>query len=278
MSEVSTSSDSTPANASTSTSDSTSTDDKLSSLQKQGESYVPSGAVIERSWTPDLDALHARSIADPQAFWAEQAQQLEWFTPWNEVLQWQESPPTVKWFTGAQCNITVNALDRHVRNGRRNKVALIWAGEPGEALVKERILTYGQLLRRVNQCANALKRMGVHQGDRVTIYMALTPELPIAMLACARIGAIHTVVYGGFSAPALRSRIEDSESKAVICTDIGYRRGRRIDLKAAVDEAVRGLTSVKAVMVYRRGHTPLELNPDLEVDFDKSLDAESDVC
>ena len=254
----------------------------LSSLSKDGEVFAPNNRTRERSLTPDYDALYARSMQDVPAFWAEQAQQLDWIAPWNEVLKWQPTTETaqtkVEWFVGAQCNITLNALDRHVRNGLGNKVAFFWVGEEGDAVVKERTFTYAQLLRRVNQCANALKKLGVGEGDKVTLYMALTPELPIAMLACARIGAIHTVVYGGFSAPALRSRIEDSESKVVICTDIGYRRGRRIDLKGAVDEAVRGLLQVEAVMVYRRGHTPLELNPDLEVDFDKSLDAESDQC
>lgn len=253
-------------------------DDRLSSLQKEGEVFAPSAAVLERAHVKDFDALHAKSIADPQAFWAEQAQQLEWAQPWTEVMQWQESPPELKWFIGAQCNITINALDRHVKNGRRNKAAIIWVGEPGEALVQERILTYGQVLRRVNQLANALKAQGVKKGDRVTLYMALTPELPIAMLACARIGAIHCVVYGGFSAPALRSRIEDSESKVVICTDIGYRRGKRIDLKGVVDEAVHGLHFVEKVIVHRRGHTPVELEEGREIDLEEALAAQSPEC
>jgi acetyl-CoA synthetase len=253
-------------------------DEKLSSLQKDSEVFLPSDAVLARSYTPDFDALHAQSIADPEGFWEAQARTLEWFKPWTQVLDWQPATPKVSWFVGAECNITVNALDRHVQNGRRNKAAFIWVGEDGESKVKERIITYGQLLRRVNQCANALKGLGVGVGDRVTLYMGLTPELPIAMLACARIGAIHTVVYGGFSAPALRSRIEDSESKVVICTDIGYRRGKRIDLKGAVDEAVRGLDSVEKVLVYRRGHTPLELAAPREVDFDELLDAQSGEC
>ena len=254
------------------------TDDRLSSLQKEGELFVPTAATMQRTLTPDFDALCARSVENPEAFWDEQAKMLDWIAPWTQTLQWTESPPQVQWFVGAQCNITLNALDRHVKNGKRNKVAFFWVGEEGDAVVRERVLTYGQMLVRVNKCANALKKLGVKQGDRVTLYMALTPELPIAMLACARIGAVHTVVYGGFSAPALRSRIEDSESKVVICTDIGYRRGRRIDLKGAVDEAVRGLLQVEKVMVYRRGHTPLELDPDREIDFDKALDAESGEC
>jgi acetyl-CoA synthetase len=192
--------------------------ENLSSLQKDGEVFRPSEKALSRSLTPDFEALYEKSVADTPAFWAEQAQELEWFAPWNQILDWQPpvngSAPSVKWFVGAKCNITHNALDRHAQSARRNKAAFIWVSEPdANGHVTERVLTYGQLLRRVNQCANALKNLGVGEGDRVTIYMGLTPELPIAMLACARIGAIHSVVYGGFSAPALRSRIEDSQSK-----------------------------------------------------------------
>ncbi|HEX8550976.1 MAG TPA: acetate--CoA ligase [Abditibacteriaceae bacterium] len=266
-----------PTNASA-VADDTQTGQNLSSLQKDTEVFAPSEATIARSYTPNFDELYAQSIADPEAFWEAQAHTLEWISPWSKVLEWTQSPPSVKWFVGAQCNITLNALDRHVENGRRNKAAFIWVGEDGDAKIKEQIVTYGQLLRQVNQCANALKDMGVKEGDRVTLYMALTPELPIAMLACARIGAVHCVVYGGFSAPALRSRIEDSESKVVICSDIGYRRGKRIDLKGAVDEAVRGLDSVEKVLVHRRGHTPLELDGIKEIDWCETLDAQSPNC
>ena len=258
--------------------DSAQTDDRLSSLSKEGEIYVPAPEVMQRAHVPDFDALYQQSIVDPPAFWEEHARTLEWFAPWTEARQWQVSPPELKWFVGGQFNITVNALDRHVRSGRRNKAAFIWVGEQNQSGTPERILTYGQLLRRVNQCANALKRLGVGQGDRVTLYMALTPELPIAMLACARIGAIHSVVYGGFSAPALRSRIEDSQSKVVICTDIGYRRGKVINLKAMVDEAVHGLDSVEKVLVYRRSESPMELEEGREVDFDEALEVESAEC
>lgn len=253
-------------------------DDKLSSLQKDTEVFYPSEATLARTRTPNYDELYAKSIADPEKFWEDLARELVWTKPWTKVLDWQEDVPSVKWFVDAETNITLNALDRHVKGGRRNKAAYIWVGEEGEAPVQERIVTYGQLYKRVNQCANALKRLGVKEGDRVTLYMALTPELPIAMLACARIGAIHTVVYGGFSAPALRSRIEDSESKIVICTDIGYRRNKRIDLKGAVDEAVHNLPSVEKVLVYRRGRTPLELIEGRELDFEEALAAESGEC
>ena len=161
------------------------------------------------------------------------------------------------------------------KNGKRNKVAFIWAAEEGEASFQREESDLWRAFARVNQCANALKAMGVKEGDRVTIYMALTPELPIAMLACARIGAIHCVVYAGFSAPALRQRIEDSGSKVVICSDMGYRRGKRVDLKGIVDEATHGLHSVEHILVFRRGHTPLELNEPKELDWNETLDAQS---
>ena len=250
----------------------------LASLQKDSDFFLPSTKTLAKSLTPDFDALREAANANPEAFWEEQAKQLEWFKPWTEVMTWDPSIPKAEWFVGAQCNITVNALDRHVRNGKRNKVAYIWAAEEGEAVFKEKKVTYGDLLRRVNQCANALKSLGVKKGDRVTIYMAMTPALPIAMLACARIGAIHCVVYAGFSAPALRTRIEDSGSKVVICSDMSYRRGKRIDLMGIVNEAVHGLFQVEKVMVFRRGHTPLELNPPQQIDWEETLNAQSTEC
>jgi acetyl-CoA synthetase len=186
-------------------------------------------------------------------------------------------PPSAKWFVGAKCNITLNALDRHVKNGRGDKLAFLWVGEAPEGQdAPEERLSYSQVLARVNQTANALKKLGVKEGDRVTIYMALTPELPIAMLACARIGAIHCVVYGGFSAPALASRIEDSESKIVIASDLGYRRGKKLDLKKIVDEAISGLPQVEKVLVLRRD--PLTSLGARDVDFAEVLAAESTEC
>ena len=253
-------------------------DQNLDSLQKDSEIFYPSQKALDAAIVTDFDALREEANADPAAFWDKQARELKWFRQWKKTVEWQTDPPKVEWFVGAECNITLNALDRHVEGGKRNKVAFIWAAEEGDAKVKERKVTYGELLRRVNQAANALKNMGVKEGDRVTLYMALTPELPIAMLACARIGAIHCVVYAGFSAPALRQRIEDSGSKIVICADLGYRRGKRVDLKGIVDEATRGLNMVEKILVYRRGHTPLELNEPREIDWDETLDACSDKC
>ncbi len=250
----------------------------LSSLQKDSDLFFPSEKALSQAIVSDFDALRAEANADPEAFWEARARELEWFSPWNSVKKWSENPPQIEWFSGATCNITVNALDRHVQNGKRNKVAFIWVAEEGEAVFKEKKVTYGELLKRVNQAANALKAMGVKKGNKVTIYMALTPALPIAMLACARIGAIHCVVYAGFSAPALRQRIEDSGSKVVICSDMGYRRGKRIDLKGIVNEATHGLHSVEKILVFRRGHTPIELFEPKEFDWNELLDAQSALC
>jgi acetyl-CoA synthetase len=249
----------------------------LSSLQKESEIFYPSAQVLEKSIVRDFDALRAEAAADPEAFWESKAKELDWIEPWHTVKNWNPDVPSCEWFLGAKCNITLNALDRHVTTGKRNKVAFIWAGEPGEAAIQERKLTYGELHRRVNQTANALKSLGVKKGDKVTIYMALTPELPIAMLACARIGAIHCVVYAGFSAPALRQRIEDSSSKVVICSDFGYRRGKRVGLRSIVEEATRGLDQVESIVLYQRGHTPLELS-EREVDFEELVNAQSEIC
>ncbi|MBI1730140.1 acetate--CoA ligase [Candidatus Acetothermia bacterium] len=186
---------------------------------------------------------------DPEKFWAEQAENFEWFEKWNQVLDW--NPPWAKWFVGGKLNITVNCLDRHLKTWRRNKAAFIWEGEPGD----QRVLTYGDLHREVCRLANGLKNLGVQKGDRVTIYLGMIPELPIAMLACARIGAAHSVVFGGFSPDSLRERINDSQSKVVITADGGWRGGKIIPLKHNVDEALPGCPSVKSVVVVRRiGH------------------------
>ena len=206
----------------------------------------------------EYERLYRQSIEDPEKFWAEVARELHWFQPWEKVLEWKA--PWAKWFVGGKINLSYNCLDRHVATWRRNKAALIWEGEPGEV----RTLTYQQLLIEVRKFANVLKSLGVKRGDRVTIYMGMTPELPIAMLACARIGAIHSVVFGGFSANALVDRITDQQAVAVITQDGSYRRGNEVKLKAAVDEALPSCPSVKNVVVYRRTGTaiPMQENRD----------------
>jgi acetyl-CoA synthetase len=191
-------------------------------------------------------AVYDRAAADPEAFWAAFAGELEWMRPWTTVLDWQ--PPYAKWFVGGQLNISANCLDRHVRAGRRNKAALIWEGEPGD----RRTLTYFDLHRQVCQFANVLKSLGVKRGDRVALYMPLIPELAIAMLACARIGAVHSVVFGGFSAEALRDRINDAQASVLVTADAGYRRGHAVPLERMADDALKGTPSIAHVVVVRR--------------------------
>src|SRR5215216_2322898 len=194
----------------------------------------------------DYERIYREAEADPDKFWGRIASELHWFRQWDKVLEWQA--PWAKWFTGGQLNISYNCLDRHASTWRKNKAAFIWEGEPGEV----RTLTYNQLLIEVSRFANVLKSLGVKKGDTVAIYMGMTPVLPIAMLACARIGATHSVVFGGFSANALVDRINDAECSAVITQDGSYRRGSEIALKATVDEALPACPSVKSVIVYKR--------------------------
>jgi acetyl-CoA synthetase len=193
------------------------------------------------------ERVYADAAKDPEAFWARLAAELEWSRPWTQILDWQ--PPHAKWFVGGQLNASVNCVDRHVRSGRRNKAAIIWEGEPGD----KRTLTYYDLQRDVSKFANVLKSLGTKKGDRVAIYMPLVPELAIAMLACARIGAIHSVVFGGFSAESLSDRINDAQCRLLITADGGYRRGGVVQLKQVADEAVARTTSIEHVIVYQRG-------------------------
>lgn len=220
----------------------------------------------------DYDAAYKASIADPEKFWDGIAKELHWFSPWNKVLEWNY--PWAKWFLGATCNISYNCLDRHVQTWRRNKVAVIWVGEKGE----ERIFTYAELYRQVNKCANALKSIGLTKGDRVTIYLPKIPEQIVAMLACARIGVIHSVVYSGFSAPALQKRIHDCESKIVITADVGYDRSKTIPLKPVVDEAVATCPTVEKVIVVQRETSSTPLQAPKEIDWEDWLKDQSPKC
>jgi acetyl-CoA synthetase len=203
----------------------------------------------------EYEQLYKQALDDPEGFWASMAKELDWFQPWDKVLEW--NPPFAKWFVGGRTNIAHNCLDRHLTTARKNKAAIIWEGEPGD----ERILTYQALHREVCKFANALKSIGVKTGDRVAIYMPMVPELPIAMLACARIGATHSVVFGGFSAEALRDRINDAQAKVVVTADGGYRRGGEIPLKKAVDEAIQQTPSIENVVVYRRTGSQVHMEP-----------------
>lgn len=190
--------------------------------------------------------IYAQANRDRLAFWEDQAKNLEWSKPWSEVLKWE--PPFAQWFVGGKINATVNCLDRHVREGRGDRTAFFFEGEPGDT----RTITYSQLLREVKKSANALIELGIKAGDRVAIYMPMIPEAAIAMLACARIGAPHSVVFGGFSAEALLSRIQDADATLVITSDGGFRKGGAFALKSAVDEALLGQTNVRNVLVVKR--------------------------
>ncbi|HEX3534646.1 MAG TPA: acetate--CoA ligase, partial [Gemmatimonadaceae bacterium] len=184
--------------------------------------------------------------SDPEKFWAEQAKQLEWIKPWAKVLEW--NPPHAKWFVGGKLNVASNCIDRHVKGERKDKAALIWEGEPGD----ERTLTYSDLHREVSKFANVLKKLGIRKGDRVAIYLPLIPEAAISMLACARIGAIHSVVFGGFSPESLRDRINDAKAKLLITADGGFRRGTVVPLKKNSDSALEGTDSIEHVVVVKR--------------------------
>ena len=190
--------------------------------------------------------VYERAARDPEAFWEGFAKELEWMQPWSQVLDWK--PPHAKWFVGGKLNISANCLDRHVRTGSRNKAAIIWEGEPGD----RRTLTYFDLHRQVCKFANVLKSLGVRKGDRVALYLPLIPELAMAMLACARIGAVHSVVFGGFSAESLRDRINDAQATLLVTADGGYRRGQIVPLKQMADEALHETPSIKNVIVVQR--------------------------
>ena len=237
---------------------------QIDHLLQEGDEIQPPASLVQQVYLPDYEGAYQQSVEDPEAFWSEVASELDWFKPWTQVFQWDY--PTFKWFLNASCNITYNCLDRHLAAGRKNKAAFIWLGEDGS----ERVFTYGRLTQLVNRFANGLKSLGVHKGDRVVIYMPLSPEGAIAMLACARIGAVHSVVYAGFSVGSLRDRILDAQARFLITADAGYRRGNRVDLKSISDEAASGLEVLERVVVWRREDDKPPLNPK-EVDFDELI-------
>src|SRR4051812_31762074 len=194
-------------------------------------------------------SMYERSIKDPDAFWAEQAERITWFKKWETVSKWDFNDAKIAFYLGGKLNASYNCLDRHLAGPRKNKAALIWEGDSPD---ESRTLTYADVYRETCKFANALKKLGVKKGDRVTIYLPMVPELAISMLACARIGAIHSVVFGGFSAESLKNRILDCESSLVITADGGFRAGRLIPLKQTTDTAVAGIPFVRKVIVYRR--------------------------
>ena len=220
-------------------------EEHIDALLQEDRVFPPPADLAARAVVSD-PAIYERAAADPEAFWAEQADGLDWMRRWDTVLEW--TPPFVKWFVGGTLNASVNCLDRHVETGGGDTVAYHWEGEPGDT----RTLTYRDLLEEVCRLANGLRSLGVGRGDRVNIYLGMVPELPIAMLACARIGAPHSVVFGGFSADALRDRINDAEAKVLITADGAWRRGQVVPLKANADEAVADCPSIEHVVTLRR--------------------------
>jgi acetyl-CoA synthetase len=221
------------------------TSDRIETLLDEQRSFAPPAAFRSAAHVQD-ETPYEQARRDREGYWANWAKQLEWIRPWDRVLEW--TPPHAKWFVGGKLNVSVNCLDRHVRAGRGGRTGLIWEGEPGDV----RRLTYAEILAEVQKFGNVLKDLGVKKGDRVAIYMPMVPEVAVAMLACARIGAVHTVVFGGFSAESLRDRINDAEAKVLITADGGYRRGSLVPLKQNSDEAIAATASITHVVVLKR--------------------------
>ena len=238
--------------------------------------YPPGPEFAKHANVQDLAAyrdLYQRAEGQPEAFWGELAErELFWFQKWSHVFEW--SPPFVKWFVGAKTNVSYNCLDRHLGTPRKNKVALLWEGESGE----HRAISYQELHRLVCRFANVLRQRGLKAGDRAIIYMGMVPELPIAMLACARLGIIHSVVFGGFSAEALKTRIQDLEAQAVITADGSWRRGKEVRLKQAVDDALTDCPSVRDVIVYKRTGGTVEMKPGRDLWWHELEEAASEIC
>ncbi len=234
--------------------------------------FAPSPEVLAQANVKDYQALYNEAASNLPAFWDRIAREFTWEKPWNTVME-GEAPDT-RWFVGGQVNITTNCLDRHANGSRANKKALIWVGEDGE----ERIYSFSELLALTCQIANGLKSLGVKKGDRICIYLPLTPEGVATMLACARLGAMHSVVYAGLGSGALRARIIDTESHIILTSDVGYRRGKAIQLKAIVDEAIQGLDFVEKVVVYRRQTPVIPLDSSREVDFHELYSTQPTTC
>ncbi|NUM52028.1 MAG: acetate--CoA ligase [Candidatus Hydrogenedentes bacterium] len=222
----------------------------------------------------EYDVMYRESIEKPDVFWAKAAEELHWFKKWDRVLN-DDRPPFYKWFEGGETNVSYNCLDRHLATWRKNKAAIIWEGEP---YGQRSILTYRELHRQVSKFANVLKALGVTKGDRVAIYMPMIPELAIAMLACARIGAPHSIIFGGFSSASLVDRINDAGATMVITADGGYRRGAVVELKKAVDEALAKCPSVRRVVVAQRTHTPVQMVHGRDIWWHEAMENASDVC
>jgi acetyl-CoA synthetase len=219
-------------------------DDQLQTLLSEQRRFAPAAAFASQA--NGTQALYDEAARDGEAFWARLAGELDWIRRWDRVLEW--TPPHAKWFVGGRLNVAANCLDRHLAGPERNKAAIIWEGEPGD----QRVLTYWELAREVRRAANALKQLGVGKGDRVAIYLPMIPEAAIAMLACARIGAVHSVVFGGFSAESVRDRVNDAEATVLITADAGLRRGQVVPLKRMADQAMADTPSIRHCVVVQR--------------------------
>jgi acetyl-CoA synthetase len=248
---------------------------QIDSVLTEVRKFEPPAEFSSQAWIKSLaehEALCKRAADDPEGFWAECARNLDWFKPFDKVLEWKF--PFAKWFVGGTLNASYNCLDRHLKGARRNKAAIIWEGEPGDS----RVLTYQMLADEVGRAANALKELGVEEGDRVAIYMPLVPEAAIAMLACARIGAVHSVVFGGFSAEALADRINDAEAKLCITADAGWRRGAQVELKNNVDEALKRCPSIQKVLVLRRVGNKVSMRSGRDLWWHELVSRQSSKC
>ncbi|MGH9325256.1 MAG: acetate--CoA ligase [Terriglobia bacterium] len=245
----------------------------LEALLEEKRLYPPPKEFQKQANWPDL-SIYERARKDPEAFWAAEAENLAWIKRWDTVLEWKA--PWAKWFVGGKLNVAYNCVDRHAASSRRNKAAIVWEGEPGDS----RVLTFGMLEREVNRCANGLKSLGVKKGDRVAIYMGMTPELPIALLACAKIGAPHSVIFGGFSAESLSERMNDAKAKVLVTADGAWRKGNVVPLKANADEALRNSPSVEKVVVLERvgSRTPCPMRAGRDLWWHELIDKSSPRC
>src|SRR5579884_1189429 len=237
---------------------SASTTEHITSVLKEKRTFPPTpefAAAAHIKSMAEYERLWQRGQDDPQGFWAEQAESLQWMRRWDKVLEWNE--PHAQWFVGGRLNASANCLDRHLDSPRRNKAALIWEGEPGDS----RVLTYQMLHREVCQFANVLKKLGIQPGDRVTLYMPMVPELAVAMLACARIGAVHSVVFVSFSNDAVADRNNDARARLLITADAGWRRGKTVPLKANVDAALARSPTIEKCVVLNRCNQQIDMKP-----------------
>jgi acetyl-CoA synthetase len=250
-------------------------DTNLDSSLRENRLFPPPAEFAAKARIKSLaeyEAMYRRSVEQPEEFWAEAARELDWFAPWTKVTEGEAAH--AKWFVGGKLNLSHNCVDRHALGSRRDKVALLWEGEPGEV----RKLTYGELHAQVQRFANVLKGLGIKHGDRVAIYMGMSPELAIALLACARIGAIHSVIFGGFAAHAISDRVNDSACVAVITQDTSYRRGSEVRLKDIVDQALIKCPTVKNVVVYRRSGSSVGMQPGRDVWWHEEMDKAATEC